>query len=82
MQHNFHFDELNTIMQNNQPNSETRTAHAPTYKDAMTGRPLDHDLVMAGREVEMAFIHEWRVYDYADFDECYQRTGSAPISTK
>ena len=41
-------------------------------RDALTGQRLDPGLVDAGRKLEMAFIHEWRVYDYAEFDECLQ----------
>ena len=78
----FDHSEVHTINHNNIPASQRKNGQEPVYKDAMTGQPLDPKLVMAGRAVEMDFLHEWVVYDYADFDECFQQTGAGPISTK
>jgi hypothetical protein len=52
-----------------------------TY-DALTRQLLEEDLVIQGKETEMALLHQWRVYDYADYSEAYDRTGKKPISTK
>ncbi len=30
----------------------------------------------------MQFIRQWQIYDYADFNEAYDETGKAPISTR
>ncbi len=52
-----------------------------TY-DALTRQLLDEEQVIQGKETKMTFIHQWRVYDYADYSEAYDRTGKKPISTK
>lgn len=51
-------------------------------RDAITGQRLDPELVAAGHQLEITFLREWHVYDYADLEECLQRTGAKPISTK
>ena len=49
--------------------------------DAITGQRLCPKLIEAGRALEMKFLKDWKVYEYAEYAECKESTGRAPIST-
>ena len=43
---------------------------------------LDPEIVIQSKEVEMQFIRQWQIYDYTDYNEAYDETSKAHISTK
>ena len=50
--------------------------------DDVKNRPLDPERVVAAREVEMGYVFEHGVYDYASVDECRKETGAEPVGTR
>ena len=50
--------------------------------DDVTGRPLDPKGVRLAREDELRELERLEVYDVVDIDECWNRTGRAPITAR
>ena len=51
-------------------------------RDALSGSCLNEDEVREARREEMAFVRRISVFEEATLEECWQRTGRGPISTK
>lgn len=52
------------------------------FVDDVSGEILDKDLVAAARLDEKRGVESWKVFDKVPTQECYDRTGQAPVSTK
>ena len=50
--------------------------------DQVTGRELEPKLWRKARLEEIAFMNMIRLYEEVDAQECWGKTGKAPISTK
>ena len=53
-----------------------------SFYNARNGKQLDPLKVREAREEEMIFVREIGVYDEVDLEECFEKTGRAPVSTK
>ena len=50
--------------------------------DNLSGAALDKDMVKEARKEEMAEVHKHGVYVKVNIEECYEKTGKAPIGTR
>ena len=50
--------------------------------DDLTGLEMDPGEVRKARHEEMEFVKGLRVYEEAPVEECWERTGKAPIGTR
>ena len=62
--------------------AEEYTVGADWAVDDVNGEPLDAEDVRDSRAEELAFMHKFGVYEEAGTDECWARTGKAPITTR
>ena len=76
------FEELIMADDHRRGGAHKRSGPSSKTYDVLTRQLLDEELVIQGKAIEMAFIGQWRVYEYADYQEAYDRTGNKPISTK
>jgi hypothetical protein len=72
---------LAAIREEEKQESELLSYHGEFYDD-VSGEDLPKALVIAGRELEMAFFRKEGVYTKRPVAECWQRTGQAPIRVK
>ena len=52
------------------------------FRDNMTGKPLETHMVRTARQEEMDEVNKHRVYDKVPIEECWAKTGKAPIGTR
>ena len=52
------------------------------YIDQKTGQPLDPALARAARLEEIAFMKKIGLYEEVPIEECWEKTGKAPTSTR
>ena len=50
--------------------------------DNLSGAVLDKDMVQEARREEMAEVYKHGVYEKVSIEECYEKTGKAPIGTR
>ena len=62
--------------------SQEEVGKKGTYYDSISGEWLDTELVQAARQEEMAEVKKHKVYEKVYIQECYDRTGKAPIGTR
>ena len=53
-----------------------------TFYDNLSGSMLDPETVRRARKEEIAEVHKHRVYTKVPLEECYEKTGKAPIGTR
>ena len=52
------------------------------FYDNLSGAVLDTDMVRKARKEEIAEVHKHEVYTKVPLEECYDKTGNAPIGTR
>ena len=52
------------------------------YIDQKSGQPLDPALARAARLEEISFMRKIKLYDEVPIEECWERTGKGPTSTR
>jgi len=60
--------------------AEARETHE--FRDNMTGKPLEAHMVRTARQEEMDEVNKHQVYDKVPIEECWAKTGKAPIGTR
>ncbi len=60
----------------------TTVTGAGQYRDAITGQPLDPDMVRAARRKELEYFNSKHVWDVRDRAEALRRQGKPPISVR
>jgi hypothetical protein len=69
------------VMQEEEDEQPT-TWEVEQFFDEKTGRELEPKKVAEARKEEVGFMKRIVVYEDSEIDECWQRTGKAPITTK
>ena len=52
------------------------------FYDNLSGATLDAEMVKKARREEMAEVYKHGVYKKVPMEECYEKTGKAPIGTR
>jgi hypothetical protein len=63
-------------------NTLARVGAGGQYFDDVTGKPLDPELVRAGRLDEKAGVLKHKVFDKVPLSECFQETGKPPLDSR
>ena len=77
-------EHLEDFVEDFTPSNEQRTEgqDEKIFYDDITGVQLDTQGVLEARRQELAWIHKAEVYTKRSLEECYERTGKAPITLK
>ena len=75
-------EELNVAEGTRRMSKPQTSQHGGRTYDVLTRQLIDEELVIQGKLAETAFIGQWKVYEYADYEEAYAETGRKPISTR
>ena len=65
--------DIRTLISNN---------HVEYVIDDVYGKYLNVEKVTAARKKEMRYIRDMRLYRKVEIEECYRKTGKAPIKTR
>ena len=54
----------------------------PEWAEAESGQPLDSEQVREARREELDFMEKLGVWEWASWEECIEKTGKPPVTTK